>query len=1039
MSAAIVSKVVAEADPAACAELLNLAKSSGVSVFKGTGIEDEIKKAMDNGGKKANVQRLGAVMAFSALQQGVGKSSEPFLASLFGSLLNLYGDKDTKVAEAAKTAGKQYVQLLGAHSVSSYVPILLENMDSSKRWQTVVGALSLLSDLSDIAPVPVAHHLGSIVPVVTPAMNDVKDEVKKVATETLTGCCEAIDNKDIEPLIPAIIEAIRNIEEVPECVQKLASTTFVQVVEGPALAIIVPLLLRGLKERTKAITATRRMCAVIINNMSKLVEEPPEAAPFLPLLVPALEKAKDEVSDPEARGVTEKALAQLYRIKKAVDEDTNPKADNASIEAVLKSKIDGTLDAYASKEVSFAAGIACSLAVARDFSADSWQKNVTPYLSFAGAKAKGYVDAAVEQCASDLKKVERVEEVDDAEELCNCKFTLAYGSKILLHNTEMRLMRGYRYGLLGGNDCGKTTLMRAIANEQVEGFPPASELRTVFVEADILGELSDLTCLNYVLADERIKNAKLPVEKVAETMMSVGFTQKMLGDGVTTLSGGWRMKLALSRAMLQRADILLLDEPTNHLDVINVAWVKSYLMSLQAVTSIIVSHDSGLLDEVCTHILQIDNLKLNLFKGNLSAFVAKVPEARSYFELKSEKQAFVLPQPGFLEGVKSKGKALMKMSGCAFTYPGNTKPTISGITVQVSLSSRVACVGVNGAGKSTMIKLLIGELEPQDGVVWKHPHVRVGYIAQHAFTHIENHLDKTPNQYIQWRYQYGDDKEALVKANLTLNEEEEAKCKQPVLVDGVDAKGNAVKVKKVITKLTGQRRENKKMKEYEYEVDFENGSFATRLFISQKILEKAGFTKHCNFVNEKISAREGMYKRPLTAANVEKHLMNVGLEAEYANHHRMSALSGGQKVKVVLAAAMWNQPHIVILDEPTNYLDRDSLGALAGAIKVFEGGIVMITHNNQFCSELCPETWVLENGTLDCRGDPEWMKHAMATKTEFKAVEEMVDAMGNTVEIKEKKKPKKEMSRQEKKKRAKIRAARIARGEEVSTDEEEDA
>jgi len=478
----------------------------------------------------------------------------------------------------------------------------------------------------------------------------------------------------------------------------------------------------------------------------------------------------------------------------------------------------------------------------------------------------------------------------------------------------------------------------------------------------------------------------------------------------------------------------LLDEPTNHLDVINVAWVKNYLMSLSSVTSIIVSHDSGLLDDVCTHILQIDSLKLNLFKGNLSAFVEKNPIAKSYFELKSQVLKFTFPQPGFIEGVKSKGKALMKMQDCAFTYPTNTKPTISHITVQVSLSSRVACVGVNGAGKSTMIKLLIGELEPQTGLVWKHPNARIGYIAQHAFNHIEQHLDKTPNQYIQWRYQYGDDKEALVKANLSLTDAEEAQCKLPIMVDGVDSKGNLIKLKKVISRLTGQRRELKKTKEFEYEVAFEGGSMDSQVFLPQRILEKGGFGKHCLFWNEKIAARDGMYKRPLTAANVEKHLQNVGLEPEYGSHHRMSALSGGQKVKVVLAASMWNQPHIVILDEPTNYLDRDSLGALAGAIEEFEGGVVMITHNNQFCSALCPETWVLENGRLDCKGDPEWMKHAAEKKTEFKQVEEMIDAMGNTVKVKA---PKKELSRQEKKKAAKIRAARIARGEEVSSEEEE--
>merc|ERR1712157_706116 len=172
---------------------------------------------------------------------------------------------------------------------------------------------------------------------------------------------------------------------------------------------------------------------------------------------------------------------------------------------------------------------------------------------------------------------------DDAEELCNCQFTLAYGTKILLHNTKMKLKRGKRYGLLGGNDSGKTTLMRSIANNQVEGFPDTSEVRTVFVEADIQGEQSHLSCVDYVFADEKIQNLGCTKEEIVKVLATVGFTE----DGkakpfhaVSTLSGGWRMKLALARAMLQKADILLLDEPTNHLDVINVAWVKSYLNSL---------------------------------------------------------------------------------------------------------------------------------------------------------------------------------------------------------------------------------------------------------------------------------------------------------------------------------------------------------------------------------------------------------------------------------------------------------------------------
>lgn len=159
---------------------------------------------------------------------------------------------------------------------------------------------------------------------------------------------------------------------------------------------------------------------------------------------------------------------------------------------------------------------------------------------------------------------------------------------------------------------------------------------------------------------------------------------------------------------------------------------------------------------------------------------------------------------------------------------------------------------------------------------------------------------------------------------------------------------------------------------------------------------------------------------------------------------RSSALSGGQKVKVVIAAAMWALPHIVILDEPTNYLDRDSLGALAGAIRTYEGGVVMITHNNEFCSALCPETWLMQKDPADgiaqcnCKGDAEWM--AKAAKESVQAavqLDEITDALGNVVKIEKEKKSKDKMSRKEKKQAEKIRKAKIARGEAVSSDDED--
>jgi elongation factor 3 len=394
-----------------------------------------------------------------------------------------------------------------------------------------------------------------------------------------------------------------------------------------------------------------------------------------------------------------------------------------------------------------------------------------------------------------------------------------------------------------------------------------------------------------------------------------------------------------------------------------------------------------------------------------------------------------------LTGVKSKGRALLKMDNITFTYPGNTIPTINNATVRVSLSSRVACLGRNGAGKSTMIKLLTGELEPNEGsgAVWKHQGVRLGYIAQHAFHHLERHLDQTANEYIRWRYQFGEDKEGLEKVTMVVTDEERAALDVKIEVTLRNAEGAIIKKeKRTIDELTGNRRNtpgSRNPNDYEYECSWKGMRADSASWERGERLEKLGWGKFTKAINEKIAAAEGLYRRALTVKNVEEHLEDVGLDREFGTHNRIKALSGGQKVKVVLAASMWNQPHIIILDEPTNYLDRESLGALAGAIEEYEGGVVMITHNNEFCSQLCPETWLVQDGKCDCKGDAEWMKNAMKEAVEFKAMETMTDAMGNEVKVKQEKK---KLSRREAKQKAKEKKMRIARGETVTDSEDED-
>jgi len=965
-------------------------------------------------------------------------NADAFTKECLTAVLEQATSKSAAVRKECLITATAICENITPFAMKSLLPAIFAQLPVEKKWQVREVALKCIAVFGKNAGKQLGNALPEVVPEVTACMWDTKKQVKQAATAAMRGACEVIGNKDIEHMTEKILTAITKPKEVPEIMHELAGVTFVQSVECPALAMVVPLLLRGLREK---LISTKRQSAVIINNMSKLVDDPLDAAPFLPLLLPALTQNADSVSDPEVRDITQRAVDQLMRLKALADKAVNVRGDTGKLEATITTAIAvSDVTPTLKKTIKHAAVIATCMMDLNFMEDLQWKRNVAslfdPYMD--EKKAGDAIEHVRTEAEKMMEVPEEEDEDDDVEELCNCQFTLAYGTKILLHNTRMKLKRGKRYGLLGGNDSGKTTLMRSIANNQVEGFPDTNEVRTVFVEADIQGEQSHLSCIDYVFVDEKIQKLGCSKQEVTDMLSKVGFTddgKAKPNHSVSTLSGGWRMKLALARAMLQKADILLLDEPTNHLDVINVAWVKSYLNSLTDVTSIIVSHDSGLLNDCCTHMLQIENLKLHTFKGNLDEFVKLKPSARAYFSFTESKLKFSFPQPGPIDGVKSKGKALMKMSKCTYTYPVNDSPTLFDISVQVSLSSRVACVGENGAGKSTMIKLLVGEIEPQTGDVWKHPNARIAYVAQHAFHHIESHLTQTPNEYIRWRYaNNGEDKESLVKVTMIFTEAELKLQKTPFEIQFTDEETDKItKVKKVVSELVGGRKSNKS-KEYEYEIKYAGSTVDSGEYLPQKTLKKMGWDKAMKAVDAKIAQRAGLYVRPLSTKNVEKHLEDCGLDREFGTHYRMSALSGGQKVKVVLAASMWNQPHILILDEPTNYLDREALGALAGAIENFNGGVVMITHNNEFCSKLCPETWVMDSGHLETKGDADWMLKQDEKIDAAEQITEVTDAAGNVSKVKQ---AKKKRSKKEEKQLMKKVKAKLKEGQELDTEEED--
>jgi elongation factor 3 len=166
----------------------------------------------------------------------------------------------------------------------------------------------------------------------------------------------------------------------------------------------------------------------------------------------------------------------------------------------------------------------------------------------------------------------------------------------------------------------------------------------------------------------------------------------------------------------------------------------------------------------------------------------------------------------------------------------------------------------------------------------------------------------------------------------------------------------------------------KKLKQsYEYECSLKGMSSSENIWLPRDDLIKRGFEKVCptvqvhTFVHHtntfmqkviEVDTREAQrlgLLRPLVRREIEKHFADFGLEPEFVSHNTMRGLSGGQKVKIVLGAATWRRPHVVCLDEPTNYLDRESLAALIEALKVFEGGVLVITHNRDFSESLCKE------------------------------------------------------------------------------------
>jgi len=563
---------------------------------------------------------------------------------------------------------------------------------------------------------------------------------------------------------------------------------------------------------------------------------------------------------------------------------------------------------------------------------------------------------------------------------------LMYGAgHLLLKDTTLVMKKNHRYGVVGQNGAGKTTLMKEIAEHRIVGMP--ENLKCVHVDDSKLGLMSKscLTSLEYV-----IKMAKeIGVHDAGrDTLLAVGFPEKMLEDPVSELSTGWRMRLTLAVSMLKHADLVLLDEPTNHLDEQSVEWLGDYIKSITQSSVMVISHEPKFLDKMCTDIIAYVDKKLEYTVGAFTSFAAKKGLTKDQidkmlsgnlsFDTKTEgdeeegdeakvaapisgppKLSF--PIPGSMEGVKSGSRAVLETKNLSFRYSKDKEFLFADANLKLSLNSRVAICGRNGCGKSTLMTLLCSESSPSEnkdgsfGDVSRHCNLRMAYMKQDHLKALGPFFDTSPFVYITDRFKDGYDGD-LQKRLMDPEGDEEAE-RRVALAKTHGKYGNQVGDLMSRTKLGSQ---------LAYEVKWAGLDDPKQDTIETVAkLKMMGLDKVIIACDERIAAKAaGLDQRPLTRREVVRHCEAFGIDEEMCCNRQIRGFSAGQKVRLSLSAMFWTKPHLIAVDEPTNYLDVETVEALAKALNNFRGGIVMIEPKSDFVERVCNEKWHMEDAKV---------------------------------------------------------------------------
>jgi len=562
------------------------------------------------------------------------------------------------------------------------------------------------------------------------------------------------------------------------------------------------------------------------------------------------------------------------------------------------------------------------------------------------------------------------------------------GGRFLLEKTGLKIVEGCKYGLVGLNGHGKTTLLREIESYQIEGFPKHIKIlhvkqdqgkdeRSVLeavLEADEIQTQLDAECerLELMQEDESLEETKVEElttlldtlyemqndfnsnqgEQLAGKILTgLGFNKTMQQGRVCDLSGGWRMRVALAKALYVEPDLLLLDEPTNHLDFPTVLWLQDYLRAYTK-TVILVSHDRTFLNRVCEVMIHLHNKKLAYYKGNYTNMVKVREELRAAqiaqykkwevdvrqieeyvaaFKDKGEKRAkqvqsklkilaqlkenqpslphedkslkFAFPEVGHVP------QPVVTMQNVSFSYTPE-KPLLQNIDLRLDMDSRIGMLGANGVGKTTLVKLILGDLVPQDG------------------------------------------------NGKPIDEFDEEKS------DDEDA----AKSKKKAPKKKKKKQENEDEEDEDEDSSSSESSSEEEIFVQRnRNLRIALFTQHhmdqlnldqnpIEFILERFKDDEELRDNKDREQYVRRRLGRFHITGPQQTT-RMKLLSGGQKSRVAFCVCTWLKPHFLIMDEPTNHLDIQIIEVLIKAVEDFTGGVLIISHDQHFLKAVGKEFW----------------------------------------------------------------------------------